>query len=108
MKKRKWTEQKCWGCQKAGGGCTWSAEGEDGAIRFEPIPGWDAEQVPWRRYCNAADGYTYKIYDCPEFVPLVPTKKASKPEGMYRNSARLAASTPERCAGVGVLAAGRC
>lgn len=75
MKKRKWTEQKCWGCQKAGGGCTWSAEGEDGAIRFEPVPGWDAEQIPWRRYNSMADGYTYKIYDCPEFAPLLPVRE---------------------------------
>ena len=52
--------QKCWTCKKACGGCSWSRE-------FIPIDGWTAEKsiIPH----NREHAETYKIIDCPEYIP---------------------------------------
>ncbi len=42
-------DQPCWSCTKACGGCAWTeVDPQTGKIRFEPIPGWDAETVFYR------------------------------------------------------------
>ena len=52
-------EQLCWSCKKCGVLCSWSH-------LFEPIPGWTAEED--EMYSRGKrDGFTYRIYDCPEF-----------------------------------------
>ena len=59
------SEQPCWTCAKAYGGCSWSKN-------FTPVPGWIAEK---RRYTEKefsdrrknVDRVTYAIEYCPEF-----------------------------------------
>lgn len=64
----------CIDCKKACGGCSWSEVNPDtGKIRFEPVPGWTAEEVPLM-LLQSGNGYkkietTYKITACPEFDP---------------------------------------
>ena len=61
-------QQKCWSCKKACGACSWSeADLKTGKIKYEPIPGWKAKKVPYRNP-DGSKGYTYEIYDCPEYV----------------------------------------
>ena len=56
---REWKEQPCWTCQLACGGCPWTeVDHETGQIRFQPVPGWDAEPVIL--YANGAKINTYK------------------------------------------------
>jgi len=76
----------CAGCQKACGGCSWSAADENGKLLFKPVPGWTAERV------RLAVGYnkkreriyteSYRITACPEFVPDV--RKPTTKEGEQR------------------------
>ena len=62
----------CIDCKKACGGCSWSAlDPATGKIRFEPVPGWTAEEVTCVMY-QSGGGYvktekTFKITACPEF-----------------------------------------
>lgn len=72
----------CFDCQKACSGCSWSElDYNTGKPRFEPIPGWKAEKVP---YCSGWNAYggkyedTYHITACPEFVRDEPRKSSSK------------------------------
>ena len=61
-----WKEQPCWSCRKACGDCSWTeVDPETGQIRYEPIRGWDAEQVEFQG--GRGLGNTYKIYECPEY-----------------------------------------
>lgn len=63
----------CIDCERACGGCSWSeVDPETGKIRFEPVPGWTAEPV--HKVLGTAKGYTscvdtYRIIDCPLFLP---------------------------------------
>ena len=65
----------CLDCQRACGGCSWSASTPDGKLLFEPVPGWTAERVLLNlgggtektRYCE-----TYRITACPQFLPDPP------------------------------------
>ena len=63
----------CIDCKKACGDCSWSEVNPDtGKVRFEPVPGWTAEEVPF--VLTGGNGYrkietTYKITACPEFEP---------------------------------------
>lgn len=60
--------QKCWSCANAvpaaENPCPW-------AMRFEPVPGWDADPV-WKKDAHyrkeKENVFTYAIYDCPLFV----------------------------------------
>ena len=58
------SQQLCWGCRKACGGCRWSSRGK-------PVPGWTA--TPMRRNAGTNKGVpvimdTYRITACPQFV----------------------------------------
>lgn len=54
----------CWYCQNAvpggGRGCSWSRS-------FKPVDGWDAE--PTQRAVSGQDPDSYRVADCPEFIP---------------------------------------
>lgn len=58
------SQQLCWKCANACGGCPWSA-------RFQPVPGWLAEPVIIKSHMDCGpDGFmakSYKIYFCPQF-----------------------------------------
>ena len=60
----------CWGCEKAGGKCSWSKN-------FTPVEGWKAVPTKVFQYTSGEKGkqyryYTdsYDVYECPEFEPL--------------------------------------
>lgn len=71
----------CFDCQKACGGCSWSAiDPVTLKPKFEPVPGWTAKKVTLKTgHSHCKDWYvkTYHITDCPEFVPDVKRKSAS-------------------------------
>lgn len=84
-KKKKYKTQGntniCFDCQKACGGCSWSAlDFVTLKPKFEPIPGWTATKVtlktghPGKPYAYTT---TYHITQCPEFVPDVKRKSAN-------------------------------
>lgn len=56
--------QRCWFCRHAvphqGNERPWT-------MRFEPVPGWDAEERPYLLGRGARLATTYKIRDCPRF-----------------------------------------
>ena len=59
------SQQLCWRCRRACGGCRWSSRGK-------PVPGWTA--TPMRRNAGTSKGVpviidTYRITACPQFVP---------------------------------------
>ena len=56
---RGYTEQLCWTCQKATGGCQWSRRGK-------PIDGWDAK--PAVVHANGVPLPSYAIVGCPEYI----------------------------------------
>lgn len=61
----------CFDCQRALGGCSWSAVDETKAgrpIKFEPVDGWDAEIV-YRLTQTRDVMQTYAIKACPLFIP---------------------------------------
>lgn len=68
----------CFECQKACGGCSWSAvDPVTHKLRFEPVPGWTAKKVlmkswSWKTRCEYVE--TYHITACPEFEPDKPRK----------------------------------
>lgn len=55
-------QQLCWNCKNACGGCSWSQ-------KFEPIPGWVAEERVLYHRGNGIKNKTtsYSIRYCPEF-----------------------------------------
>lgn len=57
----------CWQCAKAFGGCSWTGRDEHGVVKFQPVPGWTAEQT----MVTMPGGKTvsYCVFQCPEFVP---------------------------------------
>jgi len=60
----------CFDCANAVGGCSWSRRDEaTGEIKFEPVPGWTAQEVC--RYDDNRKQYTksWRITACPLFVP---------------------------------------
>ena len=61
--------QLCETCRDYAGiyGCPWSGRGDDGRVRFEPVPGWTAEKVPYIE-CNKKYTFTYRIIACPLYV----------------------------------------
>lgn len=74
---REWTEQPCWTCKLACGSCPWSElDPNTKQIRFQPIPGWDAEAVVYDS--NGVKVQTYKIYSCPMKVEDSPRKLDQK------------------------------
>lgn len=58
----------CFKCQRACGGCSWSAD-------FEPVPGWTAEPALLNGGIE-----TYHITACPLFLPDKPRAAMSKRE----------------------------
>lgn len=60
------TTQPCWSCAKACGGCRWSA-------KFEPVPGWDAEESTIKyndgtpKAPKIRNVRSYIIKSCPEY-----------------------------------------
>lgn len=61
--------QKCWTCENATGGCSWTEFDEDtGKIKFEPVQGWDATPTS-RMVCGKTVMESYAIHDCPQYVP---------------------------------------
>lgn len=63
----------CFDCQNACGGCSWSEiNPETKKPRFEPVPGWTAQEVILN-VGRSRSGYglvhTYHITACPQFVP---------------------------------------
>ena len=61
-----WQLSKCWTCQNATGGCSWSAIDEKtGAVRFEPVEGWKAKPTKKKGYRRDFD--SYHVYECPEY-----------------------------------------
>lgn len=67
------TMQPCWSCKKYAGGCSWTEVLDDGTVRFEPIPGWDAVPTVKSGSCRGKSGAKYAViesYDiryCPEY-----------------------------------------
>jgi hypothetical protein len=58
-RRREETEQLCWRCKNACGGCNWS--------RFlMPIDGWIAESTIVKD--SSGDFSSYRIRKCPEFI----------------------------------------
>lgn len=59
-------ESICFDCKRACGGCSWSEVNPDtGKVRFEPVPGWTAEntfQKVNKKYIS-----TYRVKACPLF-----------------------------------------
>ena len=53
------SQQLCWKCRKAAGGCSWSD-------RLEPVEGWTAKKAVIK---NSPKDYirSYEILECPEF-----------------------------------------
>jgi len=51
------SDQLCWHCKNACGGCAWSRH-------LEPVKGWKAKAVFHDSTCKEK---TYHITDCPEF-----------------------------------------
>lgn len=60
----------CWGCEKAGGKCSWSK-------KFEPVEGWVA--IPTKVLVGRGSKATgrkriyidsYDVYSCPEYEVL--------------------------------------
>lgn len=61
--------QKCWTCENAMGGCSWTAiDPETGKVKFDPVPGWDATPTR-RRLCGKTIMESYAIHDCPQYAP---------------------------------------
>ena len=67
---------KCWTCQNACGGCSWSDH-----WKHEPVDGWDATPVNLRINGKTENGvytavYTpsYIVHECPEYIPDRPRK----------------------------------
>ena len=61
----------CFDCQRACGGCSWSAcDPETGELLFRPVPGWTAE--PSKLYSESKghkrETWTYRITACPLFL----------------------------------------
>lgn len=68
------TQQLCWICAKACGGCSWTEiDYSTGKARFEPISGWDATY-------NAVSG-SYSIKSCPEYEAEHYTPERTAKEG---------------------------
>lgn len=66
------TQQLCWTCKNALGGCPWTEyDPIENRVKFEPIPGWTAE--PRRRSAgHRHDGReiwldSYRITACPMY-----------------------------------------
>lgn len=64
------SQQLCWGCRNACGGCAWSSMGK-------PVPGWTA--TPMRRNVGTSKGVpviidTYRVMACPLYVPDEPMR----------------------------------
>ena len=63
----------CFDCEKACGGCSWSAfDPETDKVRFEPVPGWTAEKTLLRGGHSGQYFETYHITACPEYVQEKP------------------------------------
>lgn len=61
--------QKCWTCENATGGCSWTAiDKKTGKVMFQPVPGWDATPTR-RRLSGKTIMESYEIHDCPQYVP---------------------------------------
>lgn len=59
--------QLCCYCKKYCGGCPWTEIGEDGKVKFEPVPGWTATpSIRTRNGKVVMEGYA--ITQCPLFV----------------------------------------
>ena len=59
------SEQPCWTCKNACGGCSWSRD-------FTPIKGWDAK--PSQKTSNGVTTNTYCIKSCPQYEKEPPRK----------------------------------
>lgn len=69
MSSGNWTKKQtlCWECENACGGCSWSEiDPETGRPRFEPVPGWTAEESSLHM-SHGRDMKSYHITDCPQF-----------------------------------------
>lgn len=68
----------CITCEKACGGCSWSAvDPRTNKVRFEPVPGWTAKKVLLNlgtKHSKTTFCETYHITACPEYVPAVERK----------------------------------
>lgn len=60
----------CFDCANALGGCSWSAFDPDAdTVRFEPVPGWEAEygtKIEMRGYVPT-EIETVRVIKCPQF-----------------------------------------
>ena len=76
MKKRVGQKKStlCWGCEKAGGKCSWSKS-------FTPVDGWDAIPTKIQTRDNP-NGYidSFRVIECPEFelLELIETNEKEK------------------------------
>lgn len=72
----------CLDCKNALGNCSWSeVDPETGKIRFQPVEGWTAEQVPYRRQDGTYET-NYLVVSCPlfEIDARLTAEKPSIPE----------------------------
>lgn len=66
---RRMTNELCFSCDNACGGCSWSRE-------FKPVPGWTAE--PSLIWVGDRQMDSYHITDCPEFAADKPLMEMTK------------------------------
>lgn len=59
------TRQLCEYCAKFAGGCSWTDRGDDGRVKFEPVPGWNA--IPTVLPGRTHRINSFKIIECPEY-----------------------------------------
>ena len=52
------SDQLCWDCKNACGGCEWSKS-------LEPVPGWKAKKI--KKVDHGFEYETYSIKKCPKF-----------------------------------------
>lgn len=68
--------QLCETCQKAYGGCSWTEVDENGKVKFEPVPGWDAK--PTLKIGGGATYTSYDVKSCPLYVQDRDTRKEKR------------------------------
>lgn len=89
----------CWSCQRACGGCPWTArDPKTHAVLFRPVEGWKAKKTTIRGASSRRQGRgvpgrtayyydmdSYHVKECPLYVPDERTKaKSALPEWAAR------------------------
>lgn len=73
------SNQPCWTCKKACGGCSWSKCGKNGRPQFKPVKGWKAIKTK-KRDNGKTVMESYKILFCPEYEKEEPRNEYAELE----------------------------